>query len=59
MEKGGFAYAHFCDRPEMFEWLKQHRLTARCTPLDEPRTPGKCIFSGDATDTVGVFAKSY
>ena len=59
MESGGFAYAHFCDCPEMYGWLKQHRLTVRCAPLDEPKSPGKCVFTGADTDTVGVFAKSY
>ena len=59
MDNGGFAYAHFCDVPAMYEWLKQHRLTARCVPLDEPKTPGTCVFTGQPTDTVGVFAKSY
>lgn len=59
LEKGGFAYAHFCDKPGLFEWLKQHKLTARCAPLDEPKSPGKCVFSGEDTDTVGIFAKAY
>ena len=59
MDSGGFAYAHFCDRPEMYDWLKQHRLTVRCAPLDEPKSAGKCVFTGEATDTVGVFAKAY
>jgi len=58
-DQGGFAYAHFCDQPALYDWLKQHRLTARCTPFDEPASPGRCVFSGDETTTVGVFAKAY
>jgi prolyl-tRNA synthetase len=59
MDSGGFAYAQFCDQPGMYEWLKQHRLTVRCAPLDEPKSPGRCVFTGEETDTIGVFAKSY
>lgn len=58
-DQGGFAYAHFCDRPAMYDWLKQHRLTVRCAPFDEPAVPGRCIFSGEETSVVGVFAKAY
>ncbi|MEZ6047840.1 MAG: aminoacyl--tRNA ligase-related protein [Planctomycetaceae bacterium] len=56
---GGFAICHFIDCPEMEEKLKPLKVTPRCIPLDQKPTPGTCIFTGQPTDKVGVFAKAY
>ncbi|QDU79958.1 Proline--tRNA ligase [Polystyrenella longa] len=56
---GGFAICHFVDCPEMEEKLKPLKVTARCIPLDRPANPGICIFTGQATDKIGIFAKAY
>ncbi len=56
---GGFARCHFVDCPEMDEILKPLKVTPRCIPLDQEKTPGTCLFTGKPTDTVGIFSKSY
>ncbi|MCA9040619.1 MAG: proline--tRNA ligase [Planctomycetaceae bacterium] len=56
---GGFALCHFVDCPEMEEKLKLLKVTPRCIPLDQQPTPGTCIFTGQPTDKIGVFAKAY
>lgn len=56
---GGFAIAHFVDCKEVDELMKKHKITIRCVPLDQKRTPGKCIVTGQPTDRQAVFAKAY
>jgi len=60
---GGFAICHFVDCEEVDEMLKPLMVTPRCIPVEgEPlhrETPGKCIFTGQETTTVGIFGKSY
>jgi len=56
---GGFALAHFIDCPEVDELMKKHKITIRCVPLDQNRTPGKCIVTGQPTDKQAIFAKAY
>ena len=57
--KGGLAYCHFVDSPEMDEKLKSLKATVRCVPLDAPDEPGKCIFTGQPSTKRGVFARAY
>jgi prolyl-tRNA synthetase len=57
--KGGLAYCHFVDSPEMKDKLKSLKATIRCVPLDAPDEPGKCIFTGQASTKRGVFARAY
>lgn len=56
---GGFAECYFVDCPEVDEMLKPLKVTPRCMPVDQESTTGKCIFTGQPTDTRGIFAKSY
>jgi prolyl-tRNA synthetase len=55
----GFAECHFVDCPETDEMLKPLKVTPRCIPLGQEKTPGTCIFTGKPTETRGIFAKSY
>lgn len=56
---GGLAYSHFVESPEMDEKLKQLKVTCRCIPLAAEDEPGRCIFTGQASQRRGVFAKAY
>jgi len=56
---GGLAYSHFVDGPEMEAKLKPLKVTARCIPIEGGESPGRCIFTGAETNTVGVFARAY
>ena len=56
---GGFALCHFTETPEAEELLKKLKVTIRCVPLDGGKTPGTCIFTGQPTDRMAVFAKAY
>ncbi len=56
---GGLAHCHFVESPEMEEKLKALKVTVRCVPLAGESEPGKCIFTGHASERRGVFAKSY
>lgn len=58
-EGGGLAYCHFAESPEMDEKLKALKVTVRCIPLNGKDEPGKCIFTGQASQRRGVFAKAY
>jgi prolyl-tRNA synthetase len=55
----GFAECHFVDCPETDEMLKPLKVTPRCIPLGQEKTPGTCIFTGKPTEIRGIFAKSY
>jgi prolyl-tRNA synthetase len=57
--KGGLAYCHFVDSPEMNDKLKSLKATIRCVPLDAPDEPGKCIFTGQPSTKRGLFARAY
>ena len=56
---GGLAYSHFVESPEMDEKLKSLKVTIRCVPLIGDEEPGQCIFTGQASQRRGVFAKAY
>jgi prolyl-tRNA synthetase len=56
---GGFARAHFVDTPELSERLKEFKVTVRCIPLEDQPGPGRCLFTGQPTDRIAIFAKSY
>lgn len=56
---GGFASCHFTETPEVEEILKELKVTIRCIPLNQETTPGKCVFTGQATDRQAIFGKSY
>jgi len=60
---GGFAKCHFVESPETLDILKDLKVTIRCIPVDEQHKTlgdqGKCIFTGQPTDRLGIFAKAY
>jgi prolyl-tRNA synthetase len=56
---GGFALCHVADDPAIGTTLKEMKLTHRCTPLDAPKDPGACIFTGKPVERRSIIAKSY
>ncbi|HEX7894319.1 MAG TPA: His/Gly/Thr/Pro-type tRNA ligase C-terminal domain-containing protein, partial [Terriglobales bacterium] len=56
---GGFALCHFAEGKELDEFLKKHKVTIRCVPLDGAEEAGKCFLTGGESAKRGVFAKSY
>jgi prolyl-tRNA synthetase len=58
-DSGGLAYCHFVESPEMDEKLKALKVTVRCVPLNAENEPGKCLFTGRASERRGVFARAY
>ena len=55
----GFAVCYAKDSAELDEKIKQYKVTARCIPMDQNGSAGKCIFSGEDTNTQIIFAKAY
>jgi prolyl-tRNA synthetase len=41
------------------ERLKEFKVTVRCIPLEDQPGPGRCLFTGQPTDRIAIFAKSY
>jgi prolyl-tRNA synthetase len=56
---GGFALCHFAEGPELDEFLKKHKVTIRCIPLDAPEEAGRCFLTGRPSTKRAVFAKAY
>jgi prolyl-tRNA synthetase len=56
---GGFAQCHFVDCDEVHQMLKPLMVSPRCIPLEEEKTPGTCVFTGQKTQTQAIFAKAY
>jgi prolyl-tRNA synthetase len=55
----GFAYCYAIDDPEIEEYIKPLKVTARCIPLDQGNKPGTCIFTGKPAAKRMIFAKAY
>jgi prolyl-tRNA synthetase len=56
---GGFALAHWNGSREIEEKIKSDlKVTIRCIPLTDPE-PGRCIFSGQASERRVIWAKAY
>jgi prolyl-tRNA synthetase len=59
-ETGGFVRAWFKpDRRAEAAIKEQTKATVRCIPLEAQSGTGKCIFSGEETDTRVLFAQAY
>jgi prolyl-tRNA synthetase len=56
---GGFARCHFAEGPDLDEFLKKHKVTIRCIPLDGAAETGKCFLTGRPSAKRAVFAKAY
>ena len=56
---GGFALAHWNGSREIEEKIKSDlKVTIRCIPLTDPE-PGRCIFTGQASERRVIWAKAY
>ena len=57
---GGFAKTFWAGDTALEEQLKkEHNITIRCIPLDEPKKEGICPFTGNKTSKIVIFAKAY
>jgi prolyl-tRNA synthetase len=56
---GGLAWCHFHESPEVDEFLKEHKVTIRCIPIDRDDEPGQCFLTGKPSPRRAVFAKAY
>jgi prolyl-tRNA synthetase len=60
IEKGGFLLAHWDGTAETEEKIKDEtKATIRCIPLDAEMEPGKCVYSGQASNKRVIFARAY
>jgi prolyl-tRNA synthetase len=56
---GGFALAHWNSAREVEEKIKSDlKVTIRCIPFSDPE-PGRCIFTGQASQRRVIWAKAY
>jgi prolyl-tRNA synthetase len=59
-EQGGFVRVWFKpDRAAEAKIKAETKATVRCIPLAQPGGSGKCIYSGETTDTEVLFAQAY
>jgi prolyl-tRNA synthetase len=59
-KQGGFVRAWFKPSRESEVKIKeQTKATVRCIPFDQPGGTGKCIFTGEPTETEVLFAIAY
>lgn len=60
-EKGGFVYAHWDGTEETETRIKEEtKATIRCIPLDKTyANPGKCMVTGNKSEQMVLFARSY
>jgi len=59
-EKGGFIKAHWDGTAETELKIKQEtKATIRCVPLEGNPQAGKCMYSGEPSSQMVVFAKAY
>jgi prolyl-tRNA synthetase len=57
---GGFALCRWSGDPAVGEQVKNDLgVTIRCIPLDAPKDPGPCMFTGKPADRRVIFAKAY
>lgn len=56
---GGFVSCYSLNDPVIDEYIKPLKVTARCMPLSQEKTSGKCIFTGKETKHKIIFAKAY
>lgn len=58
-QPGKFILAPFTDKEEVEVALRELGVTVRCIPFKQPKTSTTCIFTGKATKTWAIYAKSY
>ncbi len=60
VEAGGFITAYWAGSAEDEDRIQdQTGATIRCLPLEQPREPGVCFYTGQPADTVALFARAY
>ena len=60
IEDDGWCYVWWKPNAENEAKIKEDtKATLRCIPLEQPGGKGRCIFSGEETDTKAYFAKAY
>ncbi len=59
--KGGFVYAHWDGTAETETRIKEEtKATIRCIPLNNPhKVPGSCMVTGNPSEQMVLFARSY
>jgi prolyl-tRNA synthetase len=59
-KQGGFVRAWFKPSVDSEKKIKDEtKATVRCIPFDQAGTKGKCIFTGEETETEVLFAVAY
>ncbi len=58
-DNAGFAHCYAIDSPEIEQYLKPLKVSARCIPLAQDGNEGTCIFTGQKTKQQIVFARAY
>lgn len=59
-DQGGFVRCYFKpDRTSEAKIKEETKATVRCIPFDQSGTKGKCIFTGEETETQVLFALAY
>ena len=56
---GGFAISYALDTPEIENYLKPLKITARCIPESSVHDTGICLFTGKPNAKKMIFAKAY
>ena len=60
IEKGGFVLAHWDGTSETEEKIKElTKATIRCLPMDMAIRPGKCIYTGNDSERLVLFARAH
>jgi prolyl-tRNA synthetase len=60
INKGGFVYAHWDGTSKTEDTIKKDtKATIRCIPRDTEIIEGKCVYSGDKSERMVLFAKAY
>lgn len=58
--KGGFIKAYWNGSAEVEEKIKNEtKATIRCIPFDQPGVAGKCVYTGEVSSQLVLFAKAY
>ena len=58
-DKPGFALCHWHEDAANHPVLAKYKVGPRCLPLAYEKVAGECIFTGKATDTRALLARSY
>jgi prolyl-tRNA synthetase len=60
INKGGFVYAHWDGTSETEDFIKNDtKATIRCIPLTNDDKVGACVYSGEKSNKMVLFAKAY